>query len=160
MLLYEREDKSGGDKSTEHKYYSDSNTLIITYENEEIAKRVIDFGNVTCRNKIYTAKYFNESKKSTLNHQPNDKKSVVIIENVSKNEVDIVMGYFSKENEIEKYEVTENDVLIIYYKTQEIAQSVLNHEPYCRKNKTFKPKVYQMEESKIIGGNFISLLVF
>ena len=113
MLLYEREDKSGGDKSTEHKYLSDCNTLIITYENQEIAKRVIDFGNVTCRNKIYTAKYFNESKKSILNHQPNDKKSVVIIENVSKSEVNIVKAYFSRENEIEKFELTENSVLII-----------------------------------------------
>ena len=127
---------------------SDCNTLIITYENEEIAKRVIDFGNVTCRNKTYTAKYFSRSHSKEC-------KNVVMIENVSKNEVDIVKGYFSKENEIEKYEVTENDVLIIYYKTQEIAQSVLNHEPYCRRNKTFKPKVYQMKESKIIGGNFL-----
>jgi hypothetical protein len=156
LLLYERNDKSGGDKHIDYKYTSETNTLIITYENDEIAKRVVDFGNVIFRKKAYNAKFLQGLKKSQLNAKIDNSSKIsqnaVMIENVSKNEIDYVKAYFSKDNEIEKYELNES-VLFIHYKTEEIAQSVLNHEPFHRKNKIFKPKAFVYKESNILEGN-------
>ena len=70
VLLFKRKDKTGGDRIVEHRYTKEANTLAIMYENEETAKRVVNFGSVTFLDTIYTAKYLsNQGAKSNAQNE-------------------------------------------------------------------------------------------
>ena len=138
VLLFKRKDKTGGDRIVEHRYTKEANTLAIMYENEETAKRVVNFGSVTFLDTIYTAKYL--SNQGAKSNAQNEISNAVVIEKVSEDIADLVKANFSREDEIEKHELNEDGELIIYYKTSEIAQRVLNFKPYVRKDRTFKAK--------------------
>lgn len=56
LLLFEDEKKSGGGEIEKHEYDNESNVLTIYYENQEIAKRVLDHSGVNYKNTVYKAK--------------------------------------------------------------------------------------------------------
>jgi hypothetical protein len=57
LLLYESQAKSGGGAIDKHVYNPTSKLLAIYYQDRKTAKRVINFGSVTFRQKVYKAKY-------------------------------------------------------------------------------------------------------
>ena len=55
-LMLGRKDQSGGDHIVESKYDAENKMLFITYESNEVAQRVFDFGDIQVKNKTYKPK--------------------------------------------------------------------------------------------------------
>lgn len=69
ILLFENKNKTGGDICKEHKYIDDCKTLIIFYENEKVARNVINHEAVKFSNKTYKAQVLSDDLKRILNRK-------------------------------------------------------------------------------------------
>ena len=58
LVWFENVQKTGGDRIIEIQFLPSKKMLVITYENEIVAERVVKFGEVEIGNKKYKAKCF------------------------------------------------------------------------------------------------------
>ena len=61
LLVFERKDRSGGEKVIDNDYDHRNKVLTITYENEAVVKSVVNFGEIFVKNKKFRAKTIDES---------------------------------------------------------------------------------------------------
>ena len=58
LVWYENIEKTGGGRIVERHYLSSKKMLLITYENKNVAERVIKFGEIEIGNRKYQARSF------------------------------------------------------------------------------------------------------